>query len=199
MNDVSSAPAASPSLSARLLLIFLGLCFAAMLIVSVTQRFLNPQLVVPSQTRAEAAPDANSMNGQIGELMQKIGENPNDVETMLHLVQHLVATRNWQAAETFAQRAVALDVLNHKALYLLGFIKHNLDQNKDAALLLEKAVAIKDDAQVRYSLGMLYIYFLNDPERGYAHLEAALKAPALDDEVKARIGEELGKRSSGQK
>ena len=193
MTDASSA---SPSLSSRLLLIFLGICFAAMLIVSLTQRFLNPQLVVPSRSSGmETAQADTGMDGQIGALMQKLGENPNDVETMLHLVQHLITIENWQAAETFAQRAVALDALNDKALYLLGYIKHNQNQNRDAALLLEKALAIKDDAHIRYSLGMIYIYFLNDAERGYSHLEAALKAPGVDDDVRARIEEELKKKN----
>lgn len=193
MTDASSAP----SLSSRLLLIFLGFCFAAMLLVSLTQRFLNPQLVVPSRPSGMEAAQANSTaDNQIGALMQKLGENPNDVETMLHLVRHLIALRNWQAAETFAQRAVALDVLNDKALYLLGFIKHNQDQNKDAALLLEKALAVRDDPHIRYSLGMIYIYFLNDAERGYTHLETALKSSGADDSLRARIEEELKKKNA---
>ena len=194
MTDASSA---SPSLSSRLLLIFLGICFAAMLIVSLTQRFLNPQLVVPSRSSGmETAQADTGMDGQIGALMQKLGENPNDVETMLHLVQHLITIKNWQAAETFAQRALALDVLNDKALYLLGFIKHNLDQNKDAALLLEKALTVKDDPHVRYSLGMLYIYFLNDADRGYTHLETALKTSGADDHRRGRIEDELKKKNA---
>lgn len=194
MTDASLASPGRPSLSSRLLLIFLGCCFAAMLVVSLMQRFLHPQLVVPAQTAGSAQTDS-SMDGQIGALMQKLGENPNDVETMLHLVQHLITIENWQAAETFAQRAVALDALNDKALYLLGYIKHNQNQNRDAALLLEKALAVKDDAHIRYSLGMIYIYFLNDVERGYSHLEAALKAPGVDDDVRARIEEELKKKN----
>lgn len=197
MTDASSASA--PSLSSRLLLIFLGICFAAMLIVSLTQRFLNPQLVVPSRSSGmEAAQTDAAVDSQIGALMQKLGENPNDVETMLHLVQHLITIKNWQAAETFAQRAVALDVLNDKALYLLGFIKHNQDQNRDAALLLEKALTIRDDPHIRYSLGMIYIYFLDDADRGYAHLEAALKSSGTDDSLRVRIGEELKKKKNAQ-
>ena len=42
---------------------------------------------------------------------------------------------------------------------------------------------------------MIYIYFLNDAERGYSHLEAALKAPGVDDDVRARIEEELKKKN----
>lgn len=196
MTDASTA-LTRPSLSSRLLLVFLGICFAAMLIVSLVQRFRDPHLVVPSQSSA-ASQAADPMNGQIGALMQKLGENPNDVETMLHLVEHLITIENWQAAETFAQRAVALDVLNAKALYLLGFIKHNLNQNKDAALLLEKALAVKDDAHIHYSLGMIYIYFLEDAARGRTHLEAALKAPGIDADVRQRIEAELKKKPSGQ-
>lgn len=197
MTDGSSAAPATPSLSTRLLLIVLGFCFTAMLGVSLIQRFANPQLVIPAPSSGEETAQAgNAMDGQIGALMQKVSENPNDVDTMLHLVEHLITIKNWQAAETFAQRAVALDALNGKALYLLGFVKHNLDQNKDAALLLEKALAVRDDAHIRYSLGMIYLYFLDDKERGYAHLEAALKAPGIDDDVRGRAGEELKKKNS---
>ena len=197
MTEPSSAAPATPPPSPRLLLIFLGLCFAAMLAVSLIQRFANPHLVVPAPSSdAETARTDNALDGQIGALMQKISENPNDVETMLHLVDHLITIKNWQAAETFAQRAVALDAFNGKALYLLGFIKHNLDQNREAALLLEKALAVKDDAHIRYSLGMMYIYFLDDAERGYSHLEAALKAPGVDGDVRTRAEEELKKKQN---
>ncbi|HZF60651.1 MAG TPA: hypothetical protein VEZ52_03400, partial [Desulfovibrio sp.] len=96
-------------------------------------------------------------------------------------------------AETFAQRAVTMDVSNPKPLYLLGVIQHNQGRHKEAAEALEQVVKIKDEASVRYSLGVLYIYFLEDPKRGADHLRAGLTDATASEELKAAIKQELEK------
>lgn len=50
---------------------------------------------------------------------------------------------------------------------------------------------IKDEASVRYSLGVLYIYFLEDPKRGSEHLRAGLTDATASEELKAAIKQEL--------
>ena len=103
------------------------------------------------------------------------------------------ANSNATAAETFAQRAITLDAGNSKPLYLLGVIMHNQGRNKEAAEALEKVLAIKDEASVRYSLGVLYLYFLENPAKGIEHLTAGLQDPKASDELKAAITQELEK------
>lgn len=84
-----------------------------------------------------------------------------------------------------------MDVGNSKPLYLLGVIQHNQGRHKEAAEALERVVKIKDEASVRYSLGVLYIYFLEDTKRGAEHLRAGLNDPTASEELKAAIQQEL--------
>ena len=180
--------------SARILIILLAAAFTIMLFASLKARIQNPHLTVaarPQQGMAgsEAGEDAQT----VGKLMRQVAENPQDIGALIHLIEHLVSAQNWDAAETFAQRAVTMDVGNSKPLYLLGVIQHNQGRHKEAAEALERVVKIKDEASVRYSLGVLYIYFLEDPKRGVEHLRAGLNDATASAELKAAIQQELEK------
>lgn len=180
--------------SSRALIIVLALGLVIMLAASLKERFEKPSLT--EQRRPGPAAQAGGQDDdaqQIGKLMRQIAENPNDSTAMIHLVEHLVSAQNWDAAETFAQRAVTLDTGNSKPLYLLGVIMHNQGRNKEAAEALEKVLAIKDEASVRYSLGVLYIYFLENPAKGVEHLNAGLNDPKAAEELKKAIAQELEK------
>ena len=176
---------------ARGLALFLGLGLLVMLGISLKDRFEHPHLTVENRQPAPAARDSGQ--AAIGDLMRQVAENPRDSKAMIHLVEHLVTVQNWEAAETFAQRAITLDVNNPRPLYLLGVVQHNQGRHKEAAATLEKVLTLKDDAAVRYSLGVLYLYYLDEPERGIAQLSAGLHSPEAGEDLKAAIRAELEK------
>ncbi|MBB5144644.1 tetratricopeptide repeat protein [Desulfovibrio intestinalis] len=185
--------------SSRALIIVLALGLVIMLAASLKERFEKPSLT--EQRRPGPAAQAGGQDDdaqQIGKLMRQVAENPNDSTAMIHLVEHLVSAQNWDAAETFAQRAVTLDTGNSKPLYLLGVIMHNQGRNKEAAEALEKVLVIKDEASVRYSLGVLYIYFLENPAKGVEHLSAGLNDPKAAEELKKAMVQELEKAQQPQ-
>ncbi|WP_022655247.1 tetratricopeptide repeat protein [uncultured Desulfovibrio sp.] len=174
---------------AHALVLLLALALAAMLVISLTERFRNPYLTV-----IRDAPQAPAgMGDAVGMLMQEVAKDPKNVDVMVHLAEALMSAQNWEAAETFTQRAMTLDLDNPQPLYLLGVIKHNQGKHKEAAELLEKVVALHDNASARYSLGVLYIHFLHDPKRGVAHLSAGLHDPKASEDLKKGIREELEK------
>lgn len=186
-----------PNRSARALIILLALALIVMLGVSLKSRFQNPHLTVPARQQAMRAADGDAEGAQVvGKLMRQVAENPQDIDALIHLIEHLVTAQNWDAAETFAQRAVTMDVGNPKPLYLLGVIMHNEGRHKEAAEALEQVLKIRDDASVRYSLGVLYIYFLDDPKRGVENLNAGLNDPKAGEDLKASIKEELEKAAA---
>ena len=120
-------------LAARMLIILLALALALMLFTSLKARFQNPHITVaarPQQAMAggEAGEDAQT----VGKLMRQVAENPQDLGALIHLIEHLVTAQNWDAAETFAQRAVTMDVSNPKPLYLLGIIQHSQGSRRGA-------------------------------------------------------------------
>ena len=107
---------------ARALALLLALSLAAMLVISLTERFKHPQITVHVQPAPQAP--AGMGGDAIGALMQEVAKNPQNVDALVHLVEALMTAQNWEAAETFAQRASTRDVNNPQPLYLFGVIKH---------------------------------------------------------------------------
>lgn len=182
----------------RLLVIVLALGLTAMLATALVKRLQNPALTEqrPPVPQATAPQQDSSSEDPVGALMQKVAENPNDMDALLRLAEAFMHAENWQAAETFAQRASVLDLKNPQPLFMLGVILHNLGREADAAQALEKVLTLQDTARARYSLGVLYLYFLDQKDKGLACLEAGLKDPALDAEMKQTIEEELQKHKA---
>ena len=178
----------------RLVLFFLAFAFAGMTAVSLGKRIMRPELVVPANTRqmsagrGEAPTDAM---GEIGRLMQHIQQNSGDVAALIHLTEHLMEAKNWEAAENFSRKAVVAAPGNPQPLYLLGVILHNRGEHTEAAACLERVVGLRDEPSVRYSLGVLYVHYLQDPARGGQHLRVALAQPGLSDDLVKSIRAEL--------
>lgn len=178
--------------SARALILLLALGLTAMLAVSLIHRFTNPHLTV-QRPAAPTGTGSAAQQDRIGTLMQQAARDPDNVQTLIRLIEALIARQNWEAAATFARRAVTLDVNNPRPLYLLGLAEHNQGRHREAAELLEKVLLLKDEASVRYSLGVLYIYYLNNVPRGVEHLSAGLHDPDAGEDLKRGLREELEK------
>lgn len=178
------------SFTARAIILLLGLSLLVMLGVTIKERVSNPHLVTERPTAPQGMGQEQNL---LASLMQKVAAEPTNKDALMHLAEHLMATQEWDAAATFAQRAVALDVNDPQPLYMLGVILHNQGKPQEAAATLEKVVALRDDATVRYSLGVLYSYFLQQKDKGRAHWEAGLEDPKISPEMRQAIEEELKK------
>ena len=119
-------------------------------------------------------------------LMQKLQKNPTDLEALVGLTEHFMHTQDWQRAETFALRAVVAAPNETQPLYMLGIIQHSQNRNAEAAASLEKVVAAKEDPSIRYSLGILYAYYLEQ-------LQKALDNPNTPADLKKAVSEEVTK------
>lgn len=185
-----------PSAGQKALLIFVAVGLAVMLGISLIDRVRNPDLVVATRSGTDGSggeAQQGGMNPDIAKLMEHLRDKPNDVEALMHLSEHLVNEQNWQAAEAFIRRAVVADPENTQPMYLLGVVQHNLGQHKESAESLERVLRLKDEASVRYSLGVLYIYYLNDTAAGVKHLSAGLNDPKASEALKKNLREELEK------
>lgn len=180
----------------RGILIFVGCGLLAMLVVSLGERIANPNLVVGQRagndgTRAKS--DSGGMNAEIPGLMDTLNENPKDVATLVHLSEHLITDGELEAAENFIRRALVEEPEHAKANYWLGVILHSSNKNEEAVAALEKSILASDDPTVRRSLGLIYIYYLNDTPKGIEHLNAGLNNPKTTAAVKKMLSEELAK------
>ncbi len=188
------------SLAARAAIILLAAGFAAILCASLVYRFSHPDLTVnrfAMSAQSGPAPAINSEDmGAIGQLMQQVSKNPHDEKAILRLVESLMAMGQWDSAENFAQKAMALERSgdNHtRATYLLALIHHNKGEHEQAAELLEKMLETAENPSARYSLGILYSYYLNDPARGIVNLRKGLEAPELAPALADAMRSELEK------
>lgn len=179
------------------LLLLLALGLSGILATSLYQRFANPSLTVNGMSLNP--PERLDTMTEIGRLMRLAASNPHDRNILQHLVELLMAHGHWADAENFAQRALALDPSDKpdpQTLYLLAVIHHNMGHHKEAAELLEKSLARRDNPSARYALGVLYIHYLSELAAGISQLEKALVMPNLPPGMIAAIREELGQARS---
>ncbi|MBO4314306.1 MAG: CDC27 family protein [Desulfovibrio sp.] len=194
MSDLPSLPG-----PARLVVIVLAVALCAMLGAALVQRVLHPDMTVqlrPGEQRfpvSAADAPAEDNPDDVGVLMKAVAENPSDRESLLKLTEIFMTARNWDAAESFAKRAAVLDAQDARPPFLLGVILHNLGRHEEAAQSLGKAVALRDTAPARYSLGILCIYYLDRRDEGLDHLRKALTDASIDPDLKKSIEEELNK------
>ena len=188
----------------RPLLALLGLGLALMLGAVLSYMSTRPALTVPSPQPAPptaATQPAGTMPGTpeqgqpdgVARLMQQLQTNPKDVEALINLASHFLHLEDWPRAETFALRATLADTANPRPLHLLGVIQHNQGRHAEAAQSLEQALRLAEDAPTRYSLAILYAYFLKQPAQGATHLQKIIDAPETPADLRAKAQDELGK------
>lgn len=180
----------------RCLILILAVCLVAMLGISLVERFKSPQIttfVQPMEQNTVSGHSSGNIPGHIASLMQEVGKNPDNPDLLVHLADALMQQQNWDAAANFAERAMTLDLKNPQPIYQLGVIRHNQGRHREAAELLERVVPMEDTASVRYSLGVLYLHFLQDRNRGLSHLQAGLEDRRASQELLQAIRKELEK------
>lgn len=177
---------------ARVLVISLGIALVAMLAASLAERFTSTGLTV-RHTHEPAAQAPAPGTDEVGRLMQEVSKDPGNKAALVEIAERLMTMGSWDGAESFATRALALDPKDARTRYLLGVIRHNQGKHAEAARLLEEALRDGESAPMRYSLGVLYLHYLDDPARGVEHLSRALHAPDADESLRQSIREELEK------
>lgn len=155
----------------------------------------NPLLVHNESAVSQVAPGATGMgmDPNIARLMQQLRDEPENVAALMELTDRLLLAENWAAAEVFARRAQAAAPSAARPWYLIGVILHNLGKHGEAAAALERAVALQDDPSARYSLAVLYSYYLQEREKGIAQLRAGLALPDVAETLRAAMRDELAK------
>ncbi len=176
------------SASRKIILSLVTLGIGIMLISSFVARMGNNELFVHNATSNNTSQNkADELAAEIGRHMEELKSDPNNYSTLVHTADLLIQSQQWEAAESFLQRAIAIDNSKAHPYSLLGMALHNLEKNQESAQALEKVVSMTNDPVARYNLTMLYIHFLNDTEKGKVHLLEALKAPDLPKEIKTAL------------
>ncbi len=165
---------------------------------SLQVRLEQPRRSMPGESMPGGPMDAmtggqehGAMDG-VGAMMQKLQQEPHNVQLLTGLAQRFLAAQDWEAAEVFLQRALVAEPSNADILALLGMTSFQQEKFEDAANYYSLAAGIDpEDHLSLFNLGMLYSHFLGQPEKAKDYLEqAAAKAPA-GSEVAERVQQEL--------
>lgn len=186
----------SLTIGSKILVVILALGLGAMLVTSLMEQADHVSVQDVSPQHSHDMPPQGMGQGMgdmsnIGPLMEQAAKEPDNPALLVKLAESLMHSQNWEAAATFARRAIVLKPEDPHTLYLLGVIEHGQGKHKEAAELLEKVVTIQDDPSVRYSLGILYLHYLKQPSQGVEHLSEALHASTASEDLKAAIRKEL--------
>ena len=176
----------------------MGLALTLLLITMAGYRIMHPDMMHPklmpgNQQSSMPASQQDQLMAHIGELMQKVKNNPQDATVMLELVNHLIELQQWVPAEQFARRITTITPSNPAGHYLLSVALHGLERNEEAAASLEQAISLDDSPTLRYSLGVLYAYYLNDKAKAAEHFRAGLAKADAMPELRKDLESELAK------
>ncbi len=188
--------------SRRIVLAALSVGFVAMFALSVSWRMGDHPLIrqrtaaVRSAATAETPRSmmeqgAESPQGQaVMTLMQKMKDNPNDVNTLLEIAGIFAEQGDNEGAKSMVQRALVAAPSDARPPYLMGVILAREGAWDEAARQLERSITLKDDAATRYSLAVIYRYHLKQEDKARANYETAARIcedPALASMIKAEL------------
>lgn len=184
---VRDVPSGTIAAMRRSVLVLLGTGLALMLWMAFAYLTEHPSLLI--HRPIPAAPRSESDG--VALLMKRVQKNPQDAEALCALAQHFNHLGEWERAEMFAVRAVLAAPDQADPLYWLGLVQHSQGRHAEAAASLEKALELRSDPAVRYSLGILYRDYLNDLPKGAALLQQVRSDPAASADLRQHAAEAL--------
>lgn len=170
-----------------LLIIIVG---ALSIICGTTSYFIeHPTLTmhIEQQEASAIQQDKNITNASQTDLLtltQKLQANPNDARILLELSKYFIELCEWKQAEYFLLHALIVEPNNPDILYLLGITQYNQEEYIDAVNSFKKVLIIEPDPSAQYSLGLLYLYYLDKKNQGLQYLQQVIDNPKSTPEMK---------------
>lgn len=185
--------------SRRIVLGALGLGIVVMFALSIAWRMGDHPLIRQRAAQTSAAETPRSMMEQGAEspqgqavmsLMQKMKDNPNDVDTLLEIARIFAEQGDNEGAKSMAERALVAAPSDARPPYIMGVLLSREGAWDEAAKQLERSISLKDDAATRYSLAVIYRYHLKQENKARENYEIAARIcedPALASMIKAEL------------
>jgi tetratricopeptide (TPR) repeat protein len=177
------------SSSRKPVLLFAALCLALIFAGSFLYRAANPSLTVTQQPAMGAGPGPMA---EIGNLMTRLEQNPQDLEALNSLGLLFMEMHAWDRAAVFWNRVLSLEPENVSAHYHLGVVKFQLKEYQAAEEHFLKVLAIDPSSHLaHYNLGVLHKYFLEQPEKAQPHFEKVMELAPEDKDIAELVRREL--------
>ncbi len=181
----------------RIPLSLMGLALGLILAAALSYFIDNPSLIQHTEFNAQPRRQDTSLQGPVSDnvtnFIKRLEESPSDTGALMAMAQHFLHTGELDKAETFALRAVLSAPDDPVTLYTLGLIQHNAGRHGEAAVSLEKSLAIRFDPFVGYSLGILYAWYMDAPDKGISQLRAVLDSGQCPAELENTVRNDIQK------
>jgi tetratricopeptide (TPR) repeat protein len=189
---------AFPQAARRRVTVFLLACLGVMVFAAVVFRVENPSIV--QREERQEMPGAGGMEKMgdmagVSAMMQKLKDNPDDVETMRALGMMFMDMQAWDRSISFWDMVLQRDANDVMALNQKGFCLFELDRHAEAAEHFEKMLTIESqNFHAHYNLGIIYKHYLSQPDKAEAHFRAVLDAKPDDPELMRNAERELANK-----
>jgi tetratricopeptide (TPR) repeat protein len=187
---------AFPQAARRRALYFLLACLGLMLFAAVSFRVENPTIVQHEERRE--MPGGGGMEQMGGDMaavsamMKKLQENPEDIAAMRALGMSFMDMQAWDKAMSFWDMILERNQNDVMALNQKGFCLFELEKYAEAAEFFERMLAIEpQNFHAHYNLGVIYKYYLTQPEKAVAHFQAVIDAAPDDPGLVSNAQREL--------
>ena len=172
----------------KMVLVALIVGLAAILMASVVFRTAHPDLVVKTDHQHS---EQDSM-GQISSLMERLRENPGDVNTLSRLAISFSQMEAWERAASFWQRILDQEPKNMRALQGMAMASFRMQDFETAVTYLQKALEQEPESfRTHYNLAIVYKHFLQEPEKARSHFETVASAEEAPTELQEQARAEL--------
>ncbi|MCH5277008.1 MAG: tetratricopeptide repeat protein [Desulfovibrionaceae bacterium] len=149
---------------------------------------MPPAASRPGESSAIAPDQADTINA-----MQKLRANPDDVDTLLELAELFMRRGSPDNAQEFINRALVAAPGDARPSYYQALLDAEQGRFSEAADAMTRSLRLQDNPSVRYSLAVVYRYHLHDEAKAREQLDAALRHPALNEELRGLIEQEMAR------
>ncbi|MFP4083415.1 MAG: tetratricopeptide repeat protein [Desulfonatronovibrio sp.] len=166
------------------------ICLAAMFAASLWSRIQEPGITVES--RSAPAGQDQAMMAEVTALMAEVEENPQNVEALTELAHVFMLMEAWERSYSFWRRILDIEPANELALNQAGFTLFQMERHSEAVEYFETLLEMdEDNFRSHFNLGIIYKYYLNDPDRARQHFQRILEIAPDNPQLMERVKEEL--------
>ena len=180
----------------RRVVLFLMACLGVMFFAAVVYRVENPTIV--QHEAPQEMPGGGAMGKMGGDMagvsamMKKLQENPEDIESMRALGMSFMDMKAWDKALSFWEMILQRNENDVMALNQKGFCLFELEKHAEAAELFERMLTIEPhNYHAHYNLGVIYKYYLSQPDKAATHFQAVVDASPDDPGLMSNARREL--------
>ncbi|MGM0423766.1 MAG: tetratricopeptide repeat protein [Thermodesulfobacteriota bacterium] len=186
------------SLVSRVVLPLMLLGLLLLLGYTIAYQVKNPGLTQQAtqqrggQEQAQDPEQTQEMMDMVSALMQRVQEDPQDLEALEQLGLIFMRMEAWDRAAKFWKRLLEQEPEHGQARQQLANCYFRQEEYAQAAMELQRVLEQEPEApHANFNLGLLYAYYLQDEDQAQEHFQNVLDSPAAEGQLQEQAREEM--------